>query len=155
MTHKIDNEVLTLYNELKKENLNLDNDMVMMFLENMPKEAKETLEIMQYGKHIISKSLYEEALRHIKDKSGNSIVPWSLQDVMKIASNYINIDDEKFFDYDLALWANVKRGDYGHIEKEPSKIIEIAIADLKDKDFPYYDASERAYCWAEAVTEKQ
>ena len=155
MTHKIDSEVLTLYNELKKENLNLDNDMVMMFLEKMPKEAKETLEIMQYGKHIINKSFYEEALKCIKDKNGSMIMPWSLQDIMKIASNYINIDDEKFFDYDLALWANVKRGDYGHIEKEPSKIIEIAIADLKDKDYPFGDPSERAYCWAKEILEEK
>lgn len=155
MTHKIDEEILSLYQEMKKENMNLDNDMVMTFLKRMPIEAKETLETMRYGKHIVSKTMYDEATKCIKDKYGNPVMLWSVGDVLKIASNYIKVDDEDFFELDLALWANVKKGDYGHIEKEPSKIVEIAISDLTDKDYPYGDPSERAYCWAKAALEEK
>lgn len=154
MTHKIDDEVLSLYEEMKKENMNLDRDMVMTFLQEMPCEAKETLETMRYGKHIVRKSMYEEAVKLIRDNNDNPIVPWSPNDVLKIAANYINIEDEPFFELDLALWANVKRGDYGHIESEPSKIVRIAISDLCDKDYPHGDPSERAYCWAKSAIEE-
>lgn len=154
MTHKIKDEVMTLYNDLKKNNLQIDKDMVMTFFERMPEEAMTVLTEMQYGKHIVNREFYNRAIKYIKDYKGNPINTWTVSDVMSIADKYINIDDEPYYNYDLAFQANARKGDYGHIVVDSATIIRLAIADLSDKDYIYGEADERAYEMAKCLIEK-
>lgn len=45
------------------------------------------------------------------------------------------------------MWANVKFGDMAHLTNDEQFIINYALAELTDSDFPFYAASQRAYWW--------
>lgn len=144
-----------IYHELKMENPNYDSEMVEHFKEKMPYEFAKMMYHEKYGCHILEEEDYLEGISYITDNKDNKIEMWKPEDIKKIASNFITIEDEKFKEYDLYLWANVKKADTYGIESDPVKIIKMAIADLKDKDFPYYPPEERAYKWLEAHREKK
>ena len=143
------------YNQLKAENPNIDKEMIETFIEEMPEEAIMLFDKMMYGCHIVDDEIAEKAMNYIKNNKGEVIgQKWKGEDVLKIAKDYIVIDDENFYPLDLIVWSNVKYGDYSHITTEPSYIIRMAISDLKDSDFPYYPSDERAYHWAKEQFKK-
>lgn len=149
-------KILDKYNELKKERPNIDHELVMTFIEDMEDEASILFDKLLFGCHIYNEEQAKEAMSYIKDSNGMQRPPmWSYDDVMKIAKNYVNIEDEDFYEWDLAVWANVKYYDYSNIENEPSKIIRISIADLTDKDYPFSPPDERAYNWYMEHKEKE
>lgn len=152
MTHKI----LDKYNELKRERPNLDHELVMTFIEDMSDEASILFDKLLFGCHIYNEEMGKKAISYIKDNNGMQRPQmWSYDDVMKIAKNYVNIENEDFYEWDLVVWANVKYYDYANIETEPSKIIRISIADLTDKDYPFSPPDERAYHWYMEHKEKK
>lgn len=152
MTHKI----LDKYNELKRERPNLDHELVMTFIEDMSDEASVLLDKLLFGCHIYNEEMAKKAMSYMKDSNGiQRPQMWSYDDVMKIAKNYVNIEEEDFYEWDLVVWANVKYYDYANIETEPSKIIRISIADLTDKDYPFSPPDERAYHWYMKHKEKK
>ncbi len=68
----------------------------------------------EYECHIGSKDVADLAMEYIKNNRGEVIGRhWTLEQVLNIAKNYINIENEEFYDYDLFVWANVKYGDIG------------------------------------------
>ena len=152
MTHKI----LDKYNELKRERPNLNHEIVMMLIEDMSDVANILLDKLLFGCHIYNEEMGKKAMSYIKDSNGMQRPQmWSYDDVMKIAKNYVNIEDEDFYEWDLVVWANVKYYDYANIETEPSKIIRISIAHLTDKDYPFSPPDERAYHWYMEHKEKE
>ena len=152
MTHKI----LDKYNELKRERPNLNHEIVMMLIEDMSDVANMLFDKLLFGCHIYNEEMGKKAMSYIKDINGMQRPQmWSYDDVMKIAKNYVNIEDEDFYEWDLVVWANVKYYDYANIETEPSKIIRISISDLTDKDYPFSPPDERAYHWYMEHKEKE
>ena len=138
-----------IFKEMMEENPHFAKELIMQFRTEMPEEYIKSMFEARYGKHIIDKSYYEQGLKFIKDKDGNPITPWTIEEVEKISRDYINnIDDEEFFIYDLAMQANIYKADFSSVISDASKIIRMAILSLKDTDNPFFeDASERAYCW--------
>ena len=143
-----------IYAELMKEDSSFADKLIKKWRLKMPAEFSKTMIEERYGCHILDENTYKEGLEFVKDNKGNKIDPWSKDDVLRIAKDYVNIENEDFYPWDLVFWSNVKKGDYEHIIPEPVKIIRIAIADLTDKDY-YADASERAYKWIEHHLDKE
>ena len=143
-----------IYDELMKEDKNFADKLVKKWRNKMPDEFIKTMVEARYGCHILDENTYKKGLEFVKDYKGNKIDAWSKDDILKIAKDYVNIENEDFYDWDLVFWSNVKKGDYGHFITDPTKIIRIAIEDLTDKDY-YDDPSERAYKWIEYHIEKK
>ena len=139
-----------IYDEQLSKDSHFDHNLVIEWRDNMPYEFAKKMYEIEYGKHIWCEEMYKDGLSYITDNKGNEIELWNIKDIKEIASEYIDIDDEKFYSYDLYLWANVKKADLKGIEDSASKIIKYAISDLQDKDFPFYPADEKAYRWVEA-----
>nr|DAQ66517.1 MAG TPA: hypothetical protein [Caudoviricetes sp.] len=55
-------KALNKYKELKKDNPNIDNELIMTFIDQMPQEAICVFDYMLYGYHIVSKEMYEDAV---------------------------------------------------------------------------------------------
>lgn len=154
--HDIDQDLLTLYREVKAENPKLDEELISDFMYRMKDIAYNTLMEKKFGCHITNGTQFESAMKYLKDGTGSHVQPkWSYDDVIRIARSYIDIDQEDFYDWDLVTWSNIKYYDYGTIESEPSKIVRIAIADLRDTDQSLCEPSELAYHWWKAHEEKE
>ncbi len=134
--------------KIRQENPNFDKKMVDIFAKNMPELLLVMIDGEEYDKHIGTKDVAMLAEPFITDSKGEPIgFKWTYDDVMGVAKNYINIDDAEFYPCDLFVWANVKYGDMSHIINDAGSIIKYAISELTDEDFPFYPASQRAYCW--------
>ena len=144
-----------IYNEEIAKDSDFNKKLVMEWRNDMRDSFAKKMYQIRYGCHVFDENEYKEGISYITDNKDNKIELWSTSDIKKIASNYITIEDEKFKEYDLYLWANIKKGDTYGIESDPVKIIKMAIGDLKDKDFPYFPPEERAYRWLEAHREKK
>lgn len=135
-------------NKIRQENPNFDKKMVDIFAKNMPELLLVMIDGEEYDKHIGTKDVALLAEPYITDHKGEPIgFKWTYEDVMGVAKNYINLDDAEFYPCDLWVWANVKYGDMAHIISDAGSIIKYAISELSDEDFPFYPASQRAYCW--------
>lgn len=134
--------------KIRQENPNFDKKMVDIFAKNMPELLLVMIDGEEYDKHIGTKDVAMLAEKYITDHKGEHIgFKWTYEDVLSVAKNYINIDDAEFYPCDLFVWANVKYGDMAHIISDAGSIIKYAISELTDEDFPFYPASQRAYCW--------
>jgi hypothetical protein len=134
--------------KIRQENPNFDKMLVDIFADNMPDLLLVMTDGEEYDKHIGTKDVAMLAEPYIYNTKGEHVgFRWSYDDVMNVAKNYINIDDMEFYPCDLYVWANVKYGDLSHIIGDAGSIIKVAIAELTDPDFPFYPASQRAFCW--------
>lgn len=146
-------EANKIYKEMMEKDSSFADKLVKEWRDKMPHQfAKEMFE-KHYGKHLHSQEEYDKLLSYIVDNKGDRFSPWSMEDILKIAKEYIDIEEEPYTPIDLCAWSNIKKGDYGSIISDGSKIIRISIADLSDKDF-YADPSERAYVWLEKHIER-
>ena len=143
-----------IYDEMMKEDSSFADKLVKRWREKMPEQFSRTMIEERYGCHILDENTYKEGLQFVKDNKGNKVDTWSKDDVLRIAKDYINIENEDFYPWDLVFWSQVKKADYGHFITDASKIIRIAIEDLKDKDY-FDDPSERAYKWIEYHLDKK
>lgn len=135
-------------NKIRKDNPNFDKELVNTFAQTMPKLLDVLIEGKIYDCHIGTKEIALLAEPYIKNNKGEHIgFTWDYDEVISKAKNYIDFDKQEFYEYDLWVWANVKYGDMGHITTDSGTIIKYAIAELSDDDFPFYPASQRAYCW--------
>lgn len=134
--------------KIRQENPNFDKKMVDIFAKNMPDLLLVMIDGEEYGKHIGTKEVAMLAEPYIKNNKGEHIgFHWDYDSVINTVKNYTNMDEQEFTSYDVYVWANVKYGDMGHLVNDAGTILRYAIAELTDKDFPYYPASQRAYCW--------
>lgn len=135
-------------NKIRQENPKFDRQMVDTFAKKMPKLLNILIDGIEFDNHIGTKEVAKLAESYITNNKGEYIgFKWEFEQVAEIVKNYIDIEQAEFYPFDIWVWANVKYGDMGHITNEPSTIIRYAIAELTDEDFPFYDASQRAYCW--------
>lgn len=135
-------------NKIRQENPKFDRQMVDTFAKKMPKLLNILIDGIEFDNHIGTKEVAKLAESYITNNKGEYIgFKWEFEQVAEIVKNYIDIEQAEFYPFDIWVWANVKYGDMGHITNEPSTIIRYAISELTDEDFPFYDASQRAYCW--------
>lgn len=134
-------KALNKYKELKKDNPNIDNELIMTFIDQMPQEAICVFDYMLYGYHIVSKEMYEDAVDCLVNQDGSKGAKWSLIEI----ENKINIDfDNKDYTLmDYAYTLNMKYSDIGDLIST-DMLMKIAKRYLEDKDY-YGDPSERAY----------
>ncbi len=134
-------KALNKYKELKKDNPNIDNELIMTFIEQMPQEAICLFDYMLYGYHIVSKEMYEDAVDCLVNQDGSKGPKWSLTEI----ENKVNIDfDNKDYTLmDYAYTLNMKYSDIGDLIST-DMLMKIAKRYLEDKDY-YGDPSERAY----------
>lgn len=134
-------KALNKYKELKKDNPNIDNELIMTFIEQMPQEAICVFDYMLYGYHIVSKEIYEDAVDCLVNQDGSKGPKWSLTEI----ENKVNIDfdnkDYTLMDYAYAL--NMKYSVIGDLIST-DMLMKIAKRYLEDKNY-YGDPSERAY----------
>lgn len=149
-------------NKIRKQNPHFNEEFVDYFSKIMPKLSEVMFEGCLYDNHIGTKEIALLAEPYIKNDKGEHIgFKWTYDEVLSLANNFINLDDAEFYPCDLWVWANVK---YGDLKKslEPRReeeiqdiVIKYAISELTDTDFPYYPASQRAYCWLKKHIENQ
>lgn len=142
--------------QIRKENPNFDKELVNEFANKMENLLLVMIDGKEFDNHIGTKEVAKLAEKFITDNKGVHIgFRWNYDDVINIARNYINLDDAPFYPTDLWVWANVKYGDIGHLITDSQTVIRYAISELTDDDFPFYDASQRAYCWLKKHIENE
>lgn len=144
-----------IFFDMQKDDPNFAKKLVLQWRELMPEEYAKVMYLAKWGKHIVTRELYDKGLQFIVDNQGEKIETWTVDEILNVAKKYINIDEEPYYNYDLAMMTNILKGDIFPIVKDPEKVILIAIEFLSDMDFPEYDASERAYHWVECHLKKQ
>lgn len=143
-------------NKIRQENPKFDREMVDTFAKKMPKLLNILIDGIEFDNHIGTKEVAKLAESYITNNKGEHIgFKWEFEQVAEIVKNYIDIEQAEFYPFDIWVWANVKYGDMGHITNEPSTIIRYAISELTDEDFPFYDASQKAYCWLKKHIENE
>lgn len=143
--------------KIRKENPNFDKKMVDIFARKMPELLAVIIDGEEYNNHIGSKDVAELASKYITNNKGENIgFHWSYDEVLSAIKGLIDInsDEVEFYPGDIYVWANVKYGDMAHITPDGGVILKYAIAELTDPDFPYYPASQRAYCWLKKHVEQ-
>ena len=141
--------------KIRQEQPNFDKKMVDIFAKNMPKLLLVMIDGEEYDKHIGTKEVAMLAKEYITNNKGENIgFHWTYEEVTNAVKNYINMEDVEFYPCDIFVWANVKYGDMSHITVDTATILKYAIAELTDPDFPYYPASQRAYCWLKKHVEE-
>lgn len=135
--------VIDKYKELKREKPNLDNEMVMTFIEEMPDEALMLFNKMTYGCHIVDEEMYNKAvglLEWVENKGKGA--KWSVEDITRLSN--IDFDTKDYYPHDLAYAVNMFYSDFCNIFTDSSYYIKMGINYLEDNDY-WCDASERAY----------
>lgn len=141
MTYNIDSELLHKYHEIKEKHPNIDYDMVMMFAEDMPDEFEMAIMEYEYGCHIASKRMYEQAVSYFVNPDNHKGANWDVETIKAKANIDFNTKEYTLWDY--AYMVNMHYSDYG--EKLGTDLIFwMAKKDLEDKDYAGV-ASERAY----------
>lgn len=143
-------------NKMRMEKPDFDKKMVDIFARKMPKLLNVLLDGEEYNNHIGSKDVAMLAGDYITNNKDEHIgFHWTYDEVINAVKGYVNFDEVDFYKCDLFVWANVKYGDMAHITSDTNAIIKYAIAELTDPDFPFYDASQRAYCWLKKHVENE
>lgn len=126
---------------------NYNRKMVEKFREEMPEEYKKFMYRQEYGNHIGDRSMYDDAVRHLRwSNNKGSGAKW---DVDELASKSgIDFDEEGYSKYDYGMAVNQLYADYSNIFTEPSYYMKMARNYLTSKNYPYRP-QERAYHEAE------
>lgn len=143
-------------NKVRKENPDFDKKMVDSFAEKMPKLLSVLIDGTLYDNHIGSKEVAMLAEPYIVNDEGEHIgFHWDYDTVIDNIKNYVDFDETEAYEADYFVWANVKYGDMAHIDDKTSDILRYTVAELNDKDYPFYPASQRAYCWLKKHIENE
>jgi len=136
-------KALEKYKKLKAENPELDSEMIMTFIEDMPAEAIMLFDRMEYGCHIVDEDMYNKAVSLLKWANGKGTgAKWSVEDIIKVSD--IDFDSKDYYPMDFAYVMNMMWSDYCHIFTETNYYIQMSKSYLEDADY-MGDASERAY----------
>lgn len=134
--------------KVRKENPDFDKKLVDSFARKMPNLLSIMIDGEMYENHIGSKEVAMLAEPYITNNKNEKIgFHWDYETIQSAIKNYVDLDDTEFYLGDIFVWANVKYGDMAHITSDTSTILKYSLSELMDKDFPYYPASQRAYCW--------
>lgn len=142
--------------KVRRENPNFDKEMVDTFAKRMPELLNIMIDGKEYDNHIGTKEVAMLAEPFIENNKGEHIgFHWDYDTVINAVKGYINFENVDFYEGDIFVWANVKYGDMAHITADTSTILRYAISELSDEDFPFYPASQRAYCWLKKHVENE
>ena len=135
-------------NKIRKENPNFDRELVDSFAERMPELLTILIDGCTYDNHIGTKEVAELAEKYITDNKERKIgFKWDYQTVLNQVEGFINLNETEFYPADIFVWANVKYADFLGTGANTETIIKYALNELSDLDFPFYPASQKAYCW--------
>ena len=147
-----------LIQKIKKENPEFIEKSFNIFAKKMPKLLLVMYDGEKYDNHIGSKEVAMLAKEYITNNKDELIgFHWSCDEVASAIKSFIDIEKEEFYPCDIWVWANVRYGDMAGQREEikPIAILESAINDLKDTDYPFYPASQRAYYWLKKHIEEE
>lgn len=143
-------------NKVRKQNPNFDKELVDMFAKSMPKLLSILIDGCLYENHIGTRDTALMAEPYIKNNKGEHIgFHFDYDTVIDFIKNYVDLNETEFYPSDIWTWANVKYGDMSHLTNDEKLIISYALAELMDNDFPFYPASQRAYCWVKKNIENE
>lgn len=143
-------------NKIRKEHPDFDRELVDNFARIMPDLLSILIDGCMYDNHIGSKDVAKLAEKFITNDKGEHIgFRWDYETVLNTARSYVDLNQSDFYPTDLWVWANVKFGDMGHITTDTQIIIRYAISELSDEDYPFEDASQRAYYWLKKHVENE
>lgn len=135
-------------NKIRQENPNFDRELVNSFAKNMPELLSILIDGKMYDNHIGSKDVAMLADEYITDEKGNHFgFYWDYETVINAVKNFVDLNETEFYPADIFVWANVKYADFLGTGANTETILKYALNELTDADFPFYPASQRAYCW--------
>ena len=143
-------------NKVRQQNPNFDRELVNKFAETMPKLLSILINGCLYDNHIGSRDTALLAEPYIKNNEGEHIgFYFDYDTVINYIKTQIDLNETDIYPADIWTWSNVKFGDMQHLTNDEKLIINYALAELMDNDFPFYPASQRAYFWVKKNIENQ
>ena len=135
-------------NKIRKENPSFDKELVNSFAKNMPCLLSILIDGKMFDNHIGSKDVALLAEDYITDNNNNHVgFYWDYETAIDAVKSFIDFNDYEFYPEDIWVWLNVKYADFLGTGASPEIIIKYAINELTDTDYPFFPASQRAYCW--------
>ena len=135
-------------NKVRQQNSNFDRELVDNFAKIMPNLLNILIDGFLYDFHIGTKVTAILAEPYITNNKGEHIgFHFDYETVIGQVKNFVNLNDTEFYPADIWTWSNVKYGDMQHLTGDEKLIINYALSELLDNDFPFYPSSQRAYCW--------
>lgn len=135
-------------NKLRKQNPKFNEEFVNYFSKIMPELSEVMFEGYLYDNHIGTKEVAMLAEQFITDEKGNHIgFYWDYETAIDAAKNFVDLNETEYYPADVWTWLNVKYADFLGTGANTETIIKYALNELSDLDFPFYPASQKAYCW--------
>lgn len=141
-------------NKVRQQNPNFDRELVDSFAKLMPKLLSILIDGCLYDCHIGTKDTALLAEDFIKNAKGEKIgFHFDYDEVLNYAKRKVDLNETEYYPADIWAWSNVKYGDLEDVlkdleqDKKEKIILDYALAELNDLDFPFYSASSRPYYW--------
>lgn len=136
-----------IYHKKLIENPNYDHELVMEWKKDMPHQFAKKMYEDEYGCHIFTKEMYDEAVHLLKwaDDKGHG-AKWDVDTLIKLSG--IDFSSVDFYEYDFAYIVNMLYSDFCTVFTDANYYIKMAKLYLTDPDY-YGEADERAYHDAE------
>ena len=132
-----------IYNKRVAENPKYPHEMIEEWQEDMPDEFTRYIFESEYGCHITSREMYDEAVSLLHWVNGKGYgAKWSPEEIKSVSG--IDFDTKDYYELDFAYVMNMLWSDYCDIFSEPIYYVKMAKNYLEDKDY-MGDPSERAY----------
>ena len=134
--------------KIRKQNPQFNEEFVNYFSKIMPELSEVMFEGYLYDNHIGTKEVAMLAEQFITDEKGNHIgFYWDYDTAIDAAKNFVDLNETEYYPADVWVWLNVKYADFLGTGANTETIIKYALNELSDSDFPFYPASQKAYCW--------
>lgn len=134
--------------KIRKQNPQFNEEFVNYFSKIMPELSEVMFEGYLYDNHIGTKEVAMLAEQFITDEKGNHIgFYWDYETAIDAAKNFVDLNETEYYPADVWVWLNVKYADFLGTGANTETIIKYALNELNDLDFPFYPASQKAYCW--------
>ena len=135
--HKADE----IYKKRLEENPDYAKELVAEWREDMPEQFAQKMYEDEYGCHIYTEQMYDEAVSYLKNPDETKGAHWDVNTIKSKAG--IDFATKEYTLYDYCYQVNMHYSDYG--DKISSDLLFfMAKRDLEDKDY-YGDPTERAY----------
>ena len=134
--------------KIRKQNPQFNEEFVNYFSKIMPELSEVMFEGYLYDNHIGTKEVAMLAEQFITDEKGNHIgFYWDYETAIDAAKNFVDLNETEYYPADVWVWLNVKYADFLGTGANTETIIKYALNELSDLDYPFYPASQKAYCW--------
>ena len=134
--------------KIRKQNPQFNEEFVNYFAKIMPELSEVMFEGYLYDNHIGTKEVAMLAEQFITDEKGNHIgFYWDYETAIDAAKNFVDLNETEYYPADVWVWLNVKYADFLGTGANTETVIKYALNELSDLDFPFYPASQKAYCW--------